>query len=120
MAKITISHLSALLSSLFVLAGPKKLGTLPSIDVENILEPTTNDSLLDNIVKGYSTSSFNNHAHYSKVSKAQLKNQRNDLVTNQNCKVLATLGGLFVYNEASDTTIPFVSLVGQVPANPDV
>ena len=94
----------------------KKLGILSSITL--IPSDGAFTSLVSDIETGYGGNPGTS-AKREKVSKANLKSKRGELLDphGDDCKVIATVGGLFVNTEISDNanTVPYVCLVGSIP-----
>jgi hypothetical protein len=92
---------------------PKKLGILSSINLTQ-----SSHDLFDDIEDGYGAP---RQFHHINVLRSELAGKRNDLITNQGCEIIATVGGLFVnagIDDGAVTNVEFVSLVGEIPILP--
>jgi hypothetical protein len=95
--------------ALFPLAR-KKLGVLSSIGLST--------DLLDALDFGFG---YSNRKHREKTGYGQgpIRQKRTELVSTENCDVIASVGGQIVLDTIkADTSVPLVALVGNIPADP--
>jgi hypothetical protein len=94
------------------LSTTKKLGVLSSIQM------TTSSPLFAAIKFGYD-GPIDLEGSIAPNDVTDLKNKRNDLVTQKHSQLIATVGGLWANTGIAGTPVPFVSLVGNIPDTPD-
>jgi hypothetical protein len=101
----------------------KKLGILSSITLFDAAAFAS--SLVTEVEKGFNASpgTVPKRDKQDQVSKANLKSKRDELLNNEGCQIIATIGGMFVNTGISDKAnpipVPFVSLVGSIPDTVD-
>jgi hypothetical protein len=112
MAKITIAiDTEDHVAPLRLTTSSKKLGLLAAIS----LTPKMTDAVADGFGAAH-------HRMHHKATRGQDLLDKRQALVDHGCDVIATIGGLFVKRGISgiaDSTIPFVSMVGAIPANPD-